>query len=48
MDKSRILSDLDLLLKSRHQKFEVWCLENNLASAVSNYYRMNVTWLIKT
>ena len=26
----RILRDLDLLLKIRHQELKVWCLANNL------------------
>ena len=27
IDKIRILGDLDLLLKIRHQELKVWCLE---------------------
>ena len=30
IDKIRILLDLDLLLKIRHQELKVWCLANNL------------------
>ena len=30
LDKIRILRDLDLLLKIRHQELKVWCLANNL------------------
>ena len=30
LDKIRILRDLDLLLKIRHQELIVWCLANNL------------------
>ena len=30
IDKIRILRDLDLLLKIRHQELIVWCLANNL------------------
>ena len=28
--KSRLLLDLDLLLKIRHKELEVWCLANSL------------------
>ena len=30
IDKSRILCDLDLLLKIQHYELKVWCLANNL------------------
>ena len=30
IDKSRILCDLDQLLKIQHQELKVWCLANNL------------------
>ena len=30
IEKIRILRDLDLLLKIRHQELIVWCLANNL------------------
>ena len=30
IDLIRISRDLDLLLKTRHQEFKVWCLANNL------------------
>ena len=29
-DKSRILFDLDQLLKIQHRELKVWCLANNL------------------
>ena len=29
-DKSRILRNLDLLLKIQHWELQVWCLANNL------------------
>ena len=30
INKIRILHDLDVLLKIRHQQLKVWCLANNL------------------
>ena len=30
IDKSRILCDLDQLLKIQHSELKVWCLANNL------------------
>ena len=36
MDKIRILRDLELLLKIRHQELKVWCLANNLCEKSNN------------
>ena len=38
MDKIRILRDLELLLKIRHQELKVWCLANNLCEKSNNVY----------
>ena len=38
MDKIRILRDLELLLKIRHQELKVWCLANNLCEKSNNMY----------
>ena len=38
MDKIRILRDLELLLKIRHQELKVWCLANNLSEKSNNVY----------
>ena len=38
IDKSRILGDLDLLLKIQHQELKVWCLANNLRKKLKIVY----------
>ena len=30
-EKRRLLRDLDLLMRIRHQELKVWCLANNLS-----------------
>ena len=41
IDKIRILRDLDLLLKIRHQKRKVWCSANNLREKKKNSVCLN-------
>ena len=38
IDKIRILRDLDLLLKIRHQELKVWCLASNLRDKYNILY----------
>ena len=38
MDKIRILRDLELLLKIRHQELKVCCFANNLCEKSNNVY----------
>ena len=38
VDKSRILCDLDLPLKMRHQELKVWCLASNLREKYNILY----------
>ena len=38
--KSRLLRDLDLLLKIRHKELEMWCLANSLREKY--FFKKNV------